>query len=201
MGHSTLPIVIITAPSGAGKTTITRYLLQKYPYLAFSVSAATRQPRGNEKEGVDYYFISELEFKKRISTNEFVEWEMVYEGKYYGTLQSELNRIWQQNQVPLLDIDVKGAIHVQQQYPEQCFSLFIEPPSLGELKNRLRARGTETEESLQVRVDKAAFEISFKNYFNQVIVNNQLEAACAAADKAIGDFLQSKQFLHPTINS
>jgi guanylate kinase len=201
MGHSTLPIIIITAPSGAGKTTITRYLLQKYPYLAFSVSAATRQPRGNEKEGVDYYFISELEFKKRIAANEFVEWEMVYEGKYYGTLHSELNRIWQQHQVPLLDIDVKGAIHVQQQYPEQCFSLFIEPPSLGELKNRLLARGTETEESLQVRVDKAAFEISFKNYFNQVIVNDQLEAACAAADKAIGDFLQSKQFLHPTINS
>lgn len=201
MGNSPSPIIIITAPSGAGKTSITRYLLQKHPYLAFSISAATRQPRGNEKDGVDYYFISEEDFKKKIATNEFVEWEMVYQGKYYGTLHSELNRIWQQHQVPLLDIDVKGAIHVQQQYPEQCFSLFIEPPSLGELRNRLLARGTETEESLQVRVDKAAFEISFKNYFDQVIVNDRLEDACAAAEKAIGNFLQSKQFPQQNITS
>jgi len=201
MGNSPSPIIIITAPSGAGKTSITRYLLQKHPYLAFSISAATRQPRGNEKNGVDYYFISEEDFKKKIATNEFVEWEMVYQGKYYGTLHSELNRIWQQQQVPMLDIDVKGAIHVQQQYPQQCFSLFIEPPSLDELKNRLLARGTETEESLQARIGKAAFEISFKNYFDQVIVNDRLEDACAAADKAIGDFLQSKEFLPHSISS
>ena len=201
MGTSPSPIIIITAPSGAGKTSITRYLLQKYPYLAFSISAATRQPRGNEKDGVDYYFISEEDFKKRIAANEFVEWEMVYQGKYYGTLHSELNRIWQQQQVPLLDIDVKGAIHVQQQYPEQCFSLFIEPPSLDELKKRLLSRGTENAESLEARIGKAAFEISFKNYFDQVIVNDRLEDACAAADKAIGDFLRSKQFPPHSINS
>lgn len=201
MGTSPSPIIIITAPSGAGKTSITRYLLQKYPYLAFSISAATRQPRGNERDGVDYYFISEEDFKKRIAANEFVEWEMVYQGKYYGTLHSELNRIWQQQQVPLLDIDVKGAIHVQQQYPEQCFSLFIEPPSLDELKKRLLSRGTENAESLEARIGKAAFEISFKNYFDQVIVNDRLEDACAAADKAIGDFLRSKQFPPHSINS
>ncbi len=201
MGTSPSPIIIITAPSGAGKTSITRYLLQKYPYLAFSISATTRQPRGNERDGVDYYFIGEEDFKKRIAANEFVEWEMVYQGKYYGTLHSELNRIWQQQQVPLLDIDVKGAIHVQQQYPEQSFSLFIEPPSLDELKNRLLARGTETEESLQARLGKATFEISFKNYFDQVIVNDRLEDACAAADKAIGDFLRSKHFPPHSINS
>ncbi len=201
MGNSPSPIIIITAPSGAGKTSITRYLLQKYPYLAFSISAATRQPRGNERDGVDYYFIGEEDFKKRIAANEFVEWEMVYQGKYYGTLHSELNRIWQQQQVPLLDIDVKGAIHVQQQYPEQCFSLFIEPPSLDELKKRLLSRGTENAESLEVRIGKAAFEISFKNYFDQVIVNDRLEDACAAADKAIGDFLRSKQFPPHSINS
>ena len=201
MGTSPSPIIIITAPSGAGKTSITRYLLQKYPYLAFSISAATRQPRGNERDGVDYYFISEEDFKKRIAANEFVEWEMVYQGKYYGTLHSELNRIWQQQQVPLLDIDVKGAIHVQQQYPEQSFSLFIEPPSLDELKKRLLSRGTENAESLEVRIGKAAFEISFKNYFDQVIVNDRLEDACAAADKAIGDFLRSKQFPPHSINS
>jgi guanylate kinase len=104
MGNPVLPIIIITAPSGAGKTSITRYLLQKYPFLCFSVSAATRSPRGNEKEGVDYYFISEASFKEKIANHEFIEWEMVYEGKYYGTLHAEMSRIWQQNKVPVLDI-------------------------------------------------------------------------------------------------
>ncbi|MFN5427657.1 MAG: guanylate kinase [Bacteroidota bacterium] len=194
MGPRQHPIIIITAPSGAGKTSITRYLLQKYPYLAFSISAATRQPRGNEKEGVDYYFMSEQAFKEKITANAFVEWEMVYEGKYYGTLHSELNRIWEQQQVPVLDVDVKGAIHVQQQYPDQCFSLFIEPPGLDELKRRLEARGTETEESLSARISKASYEISFKHHFNQVIVNRHLEDACTEAEKAILQFLASKHF-------
>ncbi|MFN9802841.1 MAG: guanylate kinase [Bacteroidota bacterium] len=194
MGPRQHPIIIITAPSGAGKTSITRYLLQKYPYLAFSISAATRQPRGNEKEGVDYYFMSEQAFKEKITANAFVEWEMVYEGKYYGTLHSELNRIWEQQQVPVLDVDVKGAIHVQQQYPDQCFSLFIEPPGLDELKRRLEARGTETEESLSARISKASYEISFKHHFNQVIVNRHLEDACTEAERAILQFLASKHF-------
>lgn len=197
MGSAALPIIIITAPSGAGKTSITRYLLQQFPFLAFSVSAATRQPRGNEKDGVDYYFISEADFKKRIEANEFVEWEMVYQGKYYGTLHTELQRIWQQKKVPLLDIDVKGAIHVQQQYPSQSFSLFIEPPSLDELKKRLESRGTETEASIQMRVGKAAFEISFKDHFNQVIINDKLEDACMAAARAIRNFLETKQYIIP----
>lgn len=192
MGLAVSPIIIITAPSGAGKTSITRYLLQEFPFLAFSISAATRPPRGNEQDGVDYYFISEEDFKKRIAANEFVEWEMVYEGKYYGTLHSELKRIWQQEQVPLLDIDVKGAIHVQQQYPEQSFSLFIEPPSLDELKKRLEGRGTETAASIQMRVGKAAFEISFKHHFNRVIINDRLEDACREAAQAIREFLASK---------
>lgn len=194
MGPRQHPIIIITAPSGAGKTSITRYLLQKYPYLAFSISAATRQPRGNEKEGVDYYFMSEQAFKEKITANAFVEWEMVYEGKYYGTLHSELSRIWEQQQVPVLDVDVKGAIHVQQQYPDQCFSLFIEPPGLDELKRRLEARGTETEESLSARISKASYEISFKDHFNQVIVNRHLEDACTEAERAILQFLASKHF-------
>ena len=194
MGPRQHPIIIITAPTGAGKTSITRYLLQKYPYLAFSISAATRQPRGNEKEGVDYYFMSEQAFKEKITANAFVEWEMVYEGKYYGTLHSELNRIWEQQQVPVLDVDVKGAIHVQQQYPDQCFSLFIEPPGLDELKRRLEARGTETEESLSARISKASYEISFKHHFNQVIVNRHLEDACTEAERAILQFLASKHF-------
>ena len=162
MNNSTSKIIIITAPSGAGKTSITRYLLEKFPQLAFSVSAATRAARGEEKEGVDYYFMSTQAFQHKIQENEFVEWEMVYEGKYYGTLKSELARLWNNQQVPVLDIDVKGAIHVQQQYPNSCLSIFIQPPSVEELKRRLQSRGTETEESLQARVNKASYEISFK---------------------------------------
>ena len=130
-------IIIITAPSGAGKTSITHYLLDKYPNLSFSISAATRKPRGKEQDGVDYYFISEAEFRNKIDENAFVEWEIVYEGKYYGTLKTELERIWNQGKTPVLDIDVKGAIHVQQQFAGDCLSIFIEPPSIDELKKRL----------------------------------------------------------------
>ncbi len=182
-------IIIITAPSGAGKTSVTRFLLEKFPQLAFSVSAATRQPRGKEKNGVDYYFLSLEEFQKKIQQQEFVEWEMVYEGKYYGTLKSELHRIWSQQQVPMLDIDVKGAIHVQQQFPSTSMSIFIEPPSVDELRRRLESRGTETPESLQARVNKASYEISFKNHFNHIVVNDNLERACDYAAKLVQDFL------------
>src|SRR5205809_2362439 len=139
-------IIIITAPSGAGKTSITHYLLKTIPQISFSVSAATRQPREFEKDKVDYYFISQQEFQQKIQHNEFVEWEMVYEGKYYGTLKSEIHRIWKEEKIPLLDVDVQGAVHVQQQHPEQSLSIFIEPPSVDELKKRLNSRGTETAE-------------------------------------------------------
>ena len=121
------------------------------------------KPRRNEKDGVDYYFISEEEFKEKIHHKEFLEWEMVYEGKYYGTLKSEIERIWSQKKVPVLDIDVQGAIHVQQQYPVNTISVFIQPPSLEELKRRLQSRGSETEESLQARFNKSSFEMTFKN--------------------------------------
>lgn len=185
-------IIILTAPSGAGKTSITRFLLAKYPQLAFSVSAATRAPRDNETNGVDYYFISSEEFNHKIKDSEFVEWEMVYEGKYYGTLKSEFNRIWENGQVPILDIDVKGAIHVQQQYLENSFTIFIEPPSVDELKRRLESRGTENIETLQARVNKAAYEISFKHHFHKTIINNNLDYACKEAEEAIMVFLQSE---------
>lgn len=184
-------IIILTAPSGAGKTSITRYLLNTYPHrLAFSISAATRQARGNESNGVDYYFMSEEEFTNKIQHEEFVEWEMVYEGKYYGTLKSELQRIWSLGKMPVLDIDVKGAIHVQQQYPQTTLSLFIEPPSIEELKRRLTSRGTESEDSLNARVNKASYELSFKHSFDHVIVNSDLTKACAEADKLVSDFIK-----------
>src|SRR5215212_6952366 len=174
MGSSN-KIIIITAPSGAGKTSITHYLLKIFPELAFSVSAATRRPREDEQNGIDYYFMSIEDFQQKIQNDEFVEWEMVYEGKYYGTLKEELNRIWGLNKTPLLDIDVQGAIHVQQQFPDISLSIFIEPPSVDELKKRLQSRGTESEVSLMTRVNKAAYEISFKDHFQKLIVNDNLE--------------------------
>ncbi|MFT3682007.1 MAG: guanylate kinase [Ferruginibacter sp.] len=182
-------IIIITAPSGAGKTSITHFLLRTFPQLAFSVSAATRQARGNEKHGVDYYFMSPERFQEKIQRNEFVEWEMVYEGKYYGTLKSDLNRIWSNNQVPVLDIDVKGAIHVRQQYPHSSLTIFIEPPSVDVLRKRLLSRGTETEETLAARVNKASYEISFKDQFDVCIVNDELDRACEQANKVVAEFL------------
>jgi guanylate kinase len=186
---ATNKIIIITAPSGAGKTSITRFLLNKYPNLAFSVSAATRQPRGQEKDGVDYYFLSVEAFQEHIQNNDFIEWEMVYEGKYYGTLKKEIDRIWNNQQTPILDIDVKGAIHVQQQFPSQVLSIFIEPPSVDELQKRLESRGTETPESIATRVNKASYEISFKHSFDIVIVNDDLEKACREAEEIITTFL------------
>lgn len=183
-------ILIITAPSGSGKTSITRHLMKVFPVLEFSVSATTRHARGIEKEGLDYYFMSLEDFKQKIQNKEFAEWEMVYEGKYYGTLKSELKRIWALNKIPVLDIDVKGAIHIQQQYPENTLSLFVEPPSVNELKKRLESRGTETPESLAARINKASYELSFKDQFNSVVVNDELHRACTEAEKIVGTFMR-----------
>ena len=191
MHHPHNKLIIITAPSGAGKTSITHFLLNKYPRLSFSISAATREARGMEKDGVDYYFMSEESFRNKIDEEAFVEWEMVYEGKYYGTLKSELERIWGLGKIPVLDIDVKGAIHVQQQFAGDCLSIFIEPPSIDELKRRLSGRGSETPESLATRVNKASYEISFKHHFNLIIINDDLSRACEEAETAILDFIRS----------
>jgi guanylate kinase len=188
-------LIIITAPSGAGKTSITRYLLHHFPQLAFSVSAATRAQRSDEVNGVDYYFLTLEEFQHKIQNQEFVEWEMVYEGRYYGTLKSELQRIHANQKIPILDIDVKGAIHVQENYPEQSLSIFVQPPSIEELKRRLEYRATESAEALQDRLNKAAYEISFRHHFNKIIVNDNLEKACEEARHTISEFLNRRKLV------
>lgn len=185
-------IVIITAPSGSGKTSIARYLLEHFPSMEFSVSATTRPPRGQEAHGREYYFLSPEEFKEKIAAGEFLEWEMVYEGKYYGTLKSEIDRMWQNGKVPLLDIDVHGAMHVQKLFPGKCLSLFIEAPSEEVLRTRLINRGTETAESLEARLNKASHEKQYKGNFNAVIVNDILEKAQLEAAEKITLFFKNQ---------
>jgi len=182
-------VIILTAPSGAGKTSITQFLLANYPQLAFSVSATTRAPRGAEQDGVDYHFISPAAFEEHIYQNDFLEYEMVYEGVYYGTLKSELDRIWLQGKTPVLDIDVKGAIAIQKQLGNQALSIFILPPSIEVLKERLAKRNTESQEKMQMRLDKAAFEISFSNQFNAVVKNEVLDTACEETAALIQEFI------------
>jgi len=182
-------VIILTAPSGAGKTSITRFLLGNYPQLAFSVSATTRAPRGAEQDGVDYHFINTEAFKTHIAQGDFLEHEMVYEGLYYGTLKAELDRIWAQGKTPVLDIDVKGAIAIQAQLGTQALSIFILPPSIEVLKERLESRNTETPEKMQMRLDKAAYEISFSDQFDAVVKNEILEQACTETASLIQDFI------------
>lgn len=184
-------IILITAPSGSGKTSIVNHLMKTFSTLEFSISATTRKPRKNEKDGRDYYFISEEDFREKIHNREFLEWEMVYEGKYYGTLKSEISRIWKENKIPVLDIDVQGAIHVQQQYPVNTIAIFIQAPSIKELKNRLQNRGSETEQSLEVRLNKSVFEMTFKKHFQNIVINNDFGTACQETEKIIEDFLKN----------
>lgn len=183
-------IIILTAPSGAGKSSVAYYLLENNEWLAFSVSAATREKRKGEIDGVHYYFMSPEEFREKVKNNEFLEWEMVYKDNYYGTLYSEIERIWAEGKTPLLDIDVKGAIHIEQEFPQQTLSIFIEPPSIEILEKRLRSRGTDSEEKIQTRMNKASYEISLKDSFDMIILNDDLDKACIEAEKAITQFVK-----------
>jgi guanylate kinase len=189
MSDALQKVIILAAPSGAGKTTITKYLLERFPRLAFSISATTRTPRGAEQDGVEYHFLSLAKFEGLIEQNEFLEYEQVYEGVYYGTLKSELTRIWALGKVPVLDIDVKGAIRVQEQLGDKSLSIFIMPPSVDTLRERLLNRQTETAASIQTRIDKAEYEISFSNQFNAIIKNEVLETACTDVANLLTEFL------------
>lgn len=170
-------IIIIAAPSGSGKTTIVRNIISKYDVFGFSVSCTTRPSRINETHGSDYYFISEAEFLKRIDSEDFLEWENVYQGLYYGTLKSEIERIHNAGKWPLLDIDVEGAVNLKEKYTDSVISIFIKPPSIQELENRLIKRGTDSEEAIQKRMRKAEYEMGFSSKFDHVVVNEDLERA------------------------
>jgi len=182
-------MIIISAPSGSGKTTIVREIMKDSSLnLMFSISATSRQPRHYEKDSFDYYFLSTEKFKTKINTNEFLEWEQVYENQYYGTLKSELERIWNLNKNVIFDVDVKGGINIKKQYPENSLAIFIKTPSLKELENRLLKRGTESSQSLKKRLDKAKYELSFANKFDVIIVNDDLKKAILETKQIILDF-------------
>src|ERR1035437_6995948 len=182
-------LVIISAPSGAGKTTIVKHLLDSGLNLSFSVSATTRPLRGNEKDGVDYFFLSVPEFRKRIEKNEFVEWEQVYKDLFYGTLKSELERIWANGNYVLFDVDVKGGINLKNKFGTNSIAIFIMPPSVAELEYRLIRRGSDTPEKIRIRIEKAKDELKLANQFDTVIVNHQLDKAKEETLKIVSSFL------------
>ncbi|MBC7553076.1 MAG: guanylate kinase [Taibaiella sp.] len=182
-------IIIITAPSGSGKTTLVKRLLAACPQLEFSISACTRSPRPGEVHGKDYYFYQEDEFKKLIGADAFIEWEMVYTGKYYGTLKTELHRIWDAGKCPLVDIDVQGALAISDKYRSVSHSIFIEAPSIEILRERLIKRGTETAHTLEERIDKAKLELTFAPKFQRIIINDNLETATKELIETVEEFL------------
>ncbi|HLP14147.1 MAG TPA: guanylate kinase [Flavobacteriales bacterium] len=182
--------IIFSAPSGAGKTTIVRYLLGSNLNLEFSISACSRNKRGNEYHGRDYYFLSIHDFKKKVDNGEFIEWEEVYEDNFYGTLKSEIERIWASGKHVIFDVDVQGGINLKKYFGEKALSVFVMPPSVDALEKRLRDRNTEDEASLKRRVDKAASELTFATGFDVVLLNDDLETACSEAKKIVKAFLE-----------
>lgn len=182
-------ILIFTAPSGAGKTTIVRHLLRHFPQLAFSVSATTRPARPGEVHGKDYYFIEPQEFQRKIANGDFVEYEEVYPGRFYGTLYSEIERIWALNQTIIFDIEVKGATNLKTYYPNDSLAVFVQPPSKEVLFDRLRSRSTEDEDSLNVRFARAEEELGYANNFDRILINDQLKDALDEAEVITANLL------------
>ncbi len=183
-------LIIFSAPSGAGKTTIVRHLLGKFPELAFSISATTREKRGTEKAGNDYYFMTKEEFLHRIAKKEFVEFEEVYNGTFYGTLRAEIERIWAEGKHVIFDVDVEGGLHLKRKYPEEALAVFVQPPSYEVLVDRLTNRSTESKEKLQERIIKAKRELEYADKFDVILLNDDLENACNKAERLVADFLK-----------
>jgi len=192
MYSDTRKLIVFSAPSGSGKTTIVRHLLNDTDLpLAFSISATTRKPRPGEVDGKDYYFLSVEAFKERIAKDAFVEWEEVYEGVFYGTLKTEIKRIWNAQKAVVFDIDVEGGISIKQFFKEKALTVFVQPPSIEDLRNRLESRNTESHEQLEVRVNKASQELQKSTEFDTILINDQLEKALHEAEQIVEQFLSS----------
>lgn len=186
-------LVVFSAPSGSGKTTLVKHLLNNTDLpLEFSISAASRAPRGEEKHGKDYYFLSIEEFKKKIENDEFLEYEEVYADNFYGTLKSEVERIWKKGKAVIFDIDVVGGLNIEKQFPKETLSVFVQPPNKKELEKRLRGRATETEEKIQMRLAKADKELAYASDFDAIITNDNLEIAKQEAFQLVKKFISSK---------
>jgi len=185
-------LIIITAPSGAGKTSIVRELLKKFDNLAFSISATTREKRPHENDGVDYYFINHKEFRKRIENDDFAEWEEVYENQFYGTLKSEIERIWALGKHIIFDIEVNGAQNIKKTYGDHALTIFIKPPSLKVLIKRLKERKTENDKSLKKRIKRAEKELTYENEFDSIVVNDIFETAVRDAEKLLDTFFEKQ---------
>ena len=184
-------LIVISAPSGAGKTSIVHHLLKNMPELSFSVSACSREKRDNETHGKDYYFLGVEDFQNKIKEAAFLEWEEVYENQYYGTLKSEIERIWSEGKTVIFDVDVIGGLNIKKQYPKECLSLFIMPPSVDVLRERLSGRGSESETKLEMRLAKAEQEISKNQEFDKVILNDDFGIACEETMEVITNFINS----------
>ena len=182
--------IIFSAPSGAGKTTLVKHILTKIPGLSFSVSACSRPRRKNERKGEDYHFLRESDFISKIKNNEFIEWEEVYKGNYYGTLKSEIEKIWSEGKHVIFDVDVIGGLNLKKYFKENALAVFVQPPSVKTLANRLNARGTETIESLANRIEKAVTEMGYAEQFDKIIVNDDLQEAKVEVEKMVRDFLK-----------
>ena len=186
-------IIVFSAPSGAGKTTIVHRLMDRLPELSFSISACTRDRRGRaEVNGKDYHFISVQDFQDKIRHNEFVEWEEVYEGAFYGTLKSEIERIWAGGKHAILDVDVKGGLSIKEFYKDRALAIFVRPPSIEVLEQRLNARATDSKSSISSRVYKATFELAFEDRFDVTVVNDNLDEACDHAERLVRDFISGE---------
>ena len=182
-------LIVFSAPSGAGKTTLVKYIIETFNDIQFSISATSRIARGEEKDGVDYYFFSNEEFKAKVQNEEFIEYEEVYGGNYYGTLKSELDRIWNANKIAIFDIDVVGGANIKNMFPNETLSIFVMPPSIDVLKNRLLERGDVSSEEINVRVKKAESELDYASKFDNIIINNDLEESKKIAHTVIKKFI------------
>lgn len=185
-------LVIVAGPSGSGKTTIVRHLLSVFPRLAFSISATSRHKRETERDGEDYYFLTKEQFREKINSGDFIEWEEVYPGSFYGTLRSEVQRLWNSGRHVIFDIDVKGALNLKSQFSDNSVTIFILPPSVEALEQRLRERNTESEARLEQRVGKALEELSYADKFEKIVHNIELGSALADAEEIVSDFLGDK---------